>query len=446
MAPHGRSGCNRGPAVKPAKKRSSAKRPAAATTAASSLPDEAPPKLAAGGILAEITSGLAAGSDLQQLLARFMPPLVELAHADAGAIRVLDDAGEHMLLVASQGLPDAVRRAESTMPGSCGACGRTAQGDMPVWSDDLAECARRHDGQYFGSACRRMLTVPLTHRGRTLGVCNLFYAEGHEPPPGSLSLLVSVGALLGLALAHARLERENLRAMVLHERQAIAAEVHDSIGQSLAFVKMRLPLLHDAIQANDADEARRYFGDVRQAVSQAHASLRGILSQFRAPPDPLGFAHALEVSASMFRQASTAQLVLHDELPAGLLSPAQEHQVAQVVQEALLNAARHAQAQQAWVHLRTTPGAGIEVLVQDDGIGPTPAARDAAAPAQASGAAGSHYGLDIMRERARRLGGTLSVSARAGGGTSVRLVFAASPPAAQSQAQAPAGSGAELHR
>jgi len=398
------------------------------------------PRLDSGGILAGITTGLAAGNDLRELLARFMPPLVDLAHADGGAVRVLDDAGLQMVLVASQGLPDDVQRAESTVAGACGVCGRAALGDTPIWAEDLGECARRSEGQYFGSGCKRMLAVPLTHRGRTLGVCNLFYGEGHEPPPDSLALLASVGALLGLALAHAQLERENLRAMVLQERQAIAADVHDSIGQGLAFVKMRLPLLQDAIQAGDVREAGRYFDDVRKAVGQAHASLRGILAQFRATPDPLGLAHALEASAAMFREACTAQLQVRDELPVGLLSPTQEHQVAQVVQEALLNVARHARAQRAWVRLSAAPGPGVEVLVQDDGVGPPPAALDAPAPEQAHAAASGHYGLHIMRERARRLGGTLSIAARAGGGTRVRLFFVTSPAAAS-----PPAGGTDLH-
>lgn len=406
-------------------------------------PSGSPPveaKLDSGGLLAGITTGLAAGNDLQGLLARFMPPLIELAHADAGAVRVLDDAGRQMLLMASQGLPDEVQRAESTVAGACGVCGRAALGDVPIWADDLGECARRSEGQYFGSGCRRMLAVPLTHRGRTLGVCNLFYGDGHEPPPDSLALLSSVGALLGLALAHARLERENLNAMVLQERQAIAADVHDSIGQSLAFVKMRLPLLHDAIEAGDAHEAGRYFEDVRKAVGQAHASLRGILAQFRASPDPLGLAHALEVSGAMFREACTAQLQVRDELPAGLLSPTQQHQVAQVVQEALLNVARHARARRAWVHLGVAPGPAVELLVQDDGVGPPPTALDAPPAGPAPAATGGHYGLHIMRERARRLGGTLSITARPGGGTCVRLIFVTSPAVAS-----PPAAGAELH-
>jgi len=404
---------------------------------------------ASGGILAEITSGLAEGDDLQELLARFMPPLMELAHADAGAVRVLDDTGEHMLLVASQGLPEDVRRSERSVPAPCGICGRAAEGAEPVWSEDLDDCSRRNESPYFGEACRRVLAVPLTHRGQTLGVYNLFYAAGNAPPAGALPLLGSVGRLLGLALAHARLERENLRATVLQERQAMAADVHDSIGQSLAFVKMRLPLLEDALQAGDAREAGRYFDDVREAVGQAHSSLRGILSQFRSPPDPLGLTHALDVITAMFREACTTQLSLRNDLPAALLTPAQQHQVAQVVQEALLNVARHARAQHAWVRLAPaagpagvagppgaalpSPGTAVEVLVQDDGIGPPAApaggAGGAAGGASAAADAGSHYGLQIMRERARRLGGTLTVTPREGGGTSVRLLFGATPPA-----------------
>ena len=78
---------------------------------------------------------------------------------------------------------------------------------------------------------------------------------GQQPPPARvaapsaevLALLKSVGELLGLALDNARLESENLRAVVLNERQMLAAEVHDSVAQTLAFIKMRMPLLQEAI-------------------------------------------------------------------------------------------------------------------------------------------------------------------------------------------------------
>lgn len=285
-----------------------------------------------------------------------------------------------------------------------------------------------------------MLAVPMQYRGRALGLFNLFFDRRHEPAPDVLALLETVGALLGLALHNARLERENLQASVLRERQALAADVHDSIGQSLAFVKMRLPLLHDAICEGHPGEAERYFDDVRSAVGQAHTSLRGILAHYRSTPDPLGLAHALERSAETFRRACPAELALDNQLPPGLLGAEQEAQLAHIVQEALLNAARHAAARHVWVRLGradSDTGPVVQLFVQDDGTGPgVTAGLDGAGTPRSS----SHYGLAIMRERARRLGGRLEVGPRAGGGTSVRLEFAlpalAQPPALQPHALA----------
>jgi two-component system nitrate/nitrite sensor histidine kinase NarX len=371
------------------------------------------PSAPSAGILAEITAGLASGNDLHDLLARFLRPLIDLAGARAGAVRMRDDEGRRMQLVASLGLPDDVLEAERAVEGDCGACGAALHGQGPIWASDLSACARRHAGAYFGSGCLRILAVPLSHRGRTLGIYNLFYDATTAPGPGVRALLESVGALLGLALENARLERENLRAALADERQALAAEVHDSIGQSLAFVKMRLPLLHDAMHAGEVQAAERYFDDVRSAVGQAHASLRALLTHMRTPMDPRGLAHALAASAEAFRQHGGAALEVVNDLPSLRLPAGRDEQVFHIVREALANVERHAAARHAWLRLERS-GDALQVVVEDDGSG---------LPAGA-GAPGSHYGLAIMHERARRLGGTLDVGPRAGGGTRVCLRLA----------------------
>jgi nitrate/nitrite-specific signal transduction histidine kinase len=96
-----------------------------------------------------------------------------------------------------------------------------------------------------------------------------------------------------------------------------------------------------------------------------------------------------------------------------------------IVQEALSNVARHAAAHHAWLHITPVPSRPdwVEVRVEDDGTGlPSPG------PDGVGGASGhTHHGLAIMQERARRMGGTLDFSARPGGGTVVRLAFAAQP-------------------
>jgi two-component system nitrate/nitrite sensor histidine kinase NarX len=258
-----------------------------------------------------------------------------------------------------------------------------------------------------------MLAVPLARRGRALGLFNLYFDAAHEPSAELERLLGSIGDLLALALDNVRLERETLRAALASERQAIAAEVHDSIGQSLAYVKMRLPLLEDAIHGCDQGRAEGYFDDVRSAIRQAHGSLRAVLAHMRAPMDPRGLGQALAGAAEAFRRPGGAVLEVSDEWTGVRLAPSQEAQVFHIVQEALSNITRHAGACHAWLHLAREADF-LAVTIEDDGRGPPPSAADAHS---------SHYGLAIMRERARRLGGTLDIGARAGGGTVVCLRF-----------------------
>ena len=105
---------------------------------------------------------------------------------------------------------------------------------------------QRSQGSYFGHQCKRLLAVSLRHRDQVLGIYNLFFDADAETGPDITAILRSVGELLGLALHNARIERERLRVTVMQERQKMVNEVHDAMAQTLAYVKMRLPLLHDA--------------------------------------------------------------------------------------------------------------------------------------------------------------------------------------------------------
>ncbi|HSC01538.1 MAG TPA: ATP-binding protein, partial [Burkholderiaceae bacterium] len=131
------------------------------------------------------------------------------------------------------------------------------------------------------------------------------------------------------------------------------------------------------------------------------------------PMDPLGLKHALRSSVLAFRELTHVDLAFEDPVPELRLSAAQEFQLLRIVQEALANVAKHAQAQRAWLTIHRHAGR-VDVVVEDDGNGlPEPPAADG----------GSHYGLEIMRQRAASLGGTLDVGPRAGGGTRVHLSF-----------------------
>jgi two-component system, NarL family, nitrate/nitrite sensor histidine kinase NarX len=367
-------------------------------------------------LLTEIAADLAAGGDLRELLVRFLEPIVQLAGAQAGAVRVLSEAGDRLHLVGDIGLPGALCTAEQSVDRHCGFCGDASDSQRVVWADDLAACSRHTAGRFFAQPGRRMLVVPMPYRGHLLGICNLFFDRGAVPPPEVGALLKSVGELLGLALHNARLEAENLRASVLHERQAMAAEMHDSVAQTLSFVKMRLPLLQDALQSHDDARSARYLDDVRQAVGEAHGSLREIITDLRTRIDPRGLGPALEALAARQRERTGIALKVLNRLPTLSLGPERDAELFHVVREALVNIERHAGARRAWLRLRPAR-VGIEISIEDDGVGPP--------LASVQNARSGHHGLVIMQERAHRLGAALTVSARPGGGTRVRLRLAA---------------------
>lgn len=371
------------------------------------------PGRAHGGILAEIAAGVSAGDDLDAVLERFLAPLVRLAGAQAGAVRALSDDGSQMRLVATLGPAQVVGCGQHEVSTACGVCGDALEKKDLVWAKDLAPCARNHADAVLEFGCRHALAVPLRHRGRVLGLYSLFFSGEMRVGDELACLLKAVGELLGLALHHAQLEQDKLRARVLAERQSMAAEVHDAVAQTLAFVKMRLPLLEQAIADREKASAERYCADVRQAVSSAHANLREVLTHLQAPIDPLGLKHALHAAAASFRQLTQIDLDFSDQAPALELTPAQEFQVVRIVQEALANVAKHANASQAWLTLEQLHD---QVCVRVDDNGSGIAETDV-------GEASTHLGLGIMRQRAAHLGGAIDISTRLGGGTRVELNF-----------------------
>lgn len=385
------------------------------TPADGGLAPVAPGAAPMAGILAALTADLSAGHELAPLLRRFLAPIISLAGAQAGAVRALSSDGTRFEPHGDLGLPAAACGAEPDMARQCGHCGTAADTQQWVWTTDLAGCAARSAGGYFGRECRSLLAVPLQHRGRLLGVYNLFFAGTDEPSAEVKSILKSIGELLGMALHNARLEQENLRAAVVRERQGMAAEVHDSIAQSLAYAKMRMPLLEQAIVDHDEAHSLRYCADVRQAVSEAHTGLRQILTQLHSPVDAQGLRQVLELAAASFRLRSGVDLELVNRAPELRLAAEEETQVFHIVQEALANVTKHAGAAHAWLTISRESGR-IEIVVEDDGSG---------LPQAAASADDQHLGLAIMGERARRLRGELEVGRRSGPGTAVRLRFPA---------------------
>lgn len=398
------------------------------TTSAEQAAHDERVKLQALDIISEVSASLADEDDVEELLGRFLGTMLKLAKADAGAVRVLTSDGRHLRLVAARGLPREVVERERLVSVDCGLCGSAVRDNHTHFEIDLHSCAVRTGHPYFDRDCQAMVVVPLQHAGHLMGTYNLFLPRRFELPEAVVLLFRSIGEHLGMALENARLKRENLRITLMNERQLMAAEVHDSLAQTLAYMKMRVALLQDALRDNELERASKYAHDTRQAVDEAYVQLRELLAHFRSRMDPMGLLHALQSLADNFPDRSGIALEFINRVADLRLSVDQEAQVFYIVHEALANVARHSGATRASLIIE---GAGDHyvVTVEDNGKGGQGffAIQNRTGGFEEHPRLRDHFGLNIMRERARKIGGRVEVANLPEGGFRVRLTFPAMP-------------------
>lgn len=388
------------------------------STATPHTPGQGSYKLPALNVLSEIATSLSSDSNLEDLLERFLSTMMKLAGAQAGAVRLVTADGKHLRLVGAIGLPDDVLEVERYTPIECGICGDAARSHAVQHADDMNVCRHNSTRAYFGSGCKHVIAVPLRHKGKTLGVYNLFMASDTPVPEDVTLLFLSISEHLGMALENARLTRENLRITLMSERQMLANEVHDSLAQTLAYAKMRLPLLRETIDTQDRALANKYLNDVDSALEQAYDGLRELLAQFRYRMDPRGLVPALNDLIQSFCGKAEASVDFDNRAPHLDLTPDQEVQVFHIIQEALANICKHARARHVKLIIESGEAQHC-VTVEDDGIGLTQ---------NSSQHGGLHFGLSVMSERAASLGGEVVVESPSRTGTRVRLTFPASVP------------------
>lgn len=203
-----------------------------------------------------------------------------------------------------------------------------------------------------------------------------------------------------------------IRALAISEERArLAREIHDGVAQELAGVAF---LVDDINARLTQDELRPDVVNLRSELTRMVSELRLSIFELRSvveSEEGLGAAlssYSREVGA---RAGLTVHLVLQEA--ESRLSPEVEMELLRIVQEAMANILKHAQAKNVWVMLRTAPPKAT-VRVSDDGVGLGPGRRDS-------------FGLQIMRERAQRVGGVVEVRTRPGGGTVVEVSVDGNP-------------------
>jgi signal transduction histidine kinase len=248
-------------------------------------------------------------------------------------------------------------------------------------------------------------------------------------------------------MAQAKIVEQQRALAMLGEREQLARELHDSLGQVLGYAGFQLEAVQGRIQdgqavisarqaaaseqagaseqadgaglaeaSADLAEAGSQLARLSSVVEEAHADVREHILNLRlAPSDQRPFFATLQHYLDGFSQNYGIQTVLTvgPEISEGMFDPGAQMQLYRIIQEALSNARKHAGASRVQVVFEQQDGQ-VRITILDNGRGFDP---NAATPGGQSGP--GHFGLRFMRERAEALGGCLAVISQPGEGTRV---------------------------
>lgn len=359
--------------------------------------------------LYEVSNFLTETHSLEQLASGFAQKVRRLSGADAVAIRWSDETSQRYLMLGSDCLPEEIANEERCIEAGLCACGQpqaTAQTRViPIHSDTeprLSNCAR--------AGYQSLISVPIRLQNRILGEVDLFYRRDAILSAQDKSLYDALTGHLANAIENMRTDALVREAAVSEERTMLARELHDSIAQSLAFLKIQITLLRQAIQRHDQQQMAKVIEELDAGVKESTNDVRELLVHFRTRTNSDDIEDALRTTLRKFEHQSGLSSHLEIEGHGVALPSDVQLQVLHIIQEALSNVRKHSRAND--VFLTVQRGQNWRFSIRDNGVGFDP--RDATL-------CETHVGLSIMRERAERIGGKVHVVSNPKQGTEILL-------------------------
>lgn len=358
--------------------------------------------------LADMALTISRSPDLPGVLSEALAQAMQATGMEGGIIHLLGPSGGVAVTV-QHGVPADIAACMSRASAGKGCTLWGLKRDLrvvdlgaePTHPDCPEQSCPAMTHQYRG-----LIVAPLRSGNQELGTLTLLQRTETAVSPEQRQFITCLGNQLGVAVANARFQEEIERLAILEERGRIARELHDSLAQTLSWLHLKMDMLTQTIEVGNIPQTRQEAQDVRQVVNQAVFEVRESIDGLRMQPDH-GLSRVVSTYAAEFSRRShlPVELSIGDECH---LSPVVEIEALRILQEALTNAYKHAGATRLAVYLQRHNGY-VELSVRDNGRGFDPQQL----------AAGGHYGLRIMQERAERVNGAFYLETAAGIGTQI---------------------------
>lgn len=360
-------------------------------------------------ILYDMVASLKKSLPLEDILQVFLEKLLGHLNISAGTIRLFEEDG-FLRLAASAGLHTDFKK--NVLSGECLCGALSKEYEVDPWKVTLRVEGMALEGC---SDCRykSVTDIPINYKLKDLGVLNLFHTEVRKYTASEKRLIESLNNHLAAAIEYFNLNSKTKRLAIIEERNMLASELHDSIAQSLAYLKIQGKLLDESLKAKNIDQSLEDLVQIRKGIEECNQDVRELLVHFRTKIESEGLEATLKKFLEKFRSETgiNTEFEVEENLPA--LSPGEEVHIFHIVQEALANARKYADATRVKVSVKCNDS--FDVTIEDNGQGFD--------IEEVKGKGSSHVGIDIMQERAIRLGGALAIESNAGLGTRVRLTM-----------------------
>lgn len=257
------------------------------------------------------------------------------------------------------------------------------------------------------------LALPVRVGRRVAGV--LWLDTSGTPDPVTLTLASAVATAIGDVASKTRLrrrsERRSLELALAKERERIAHDLHDTVGQIFYSIGLRL---HDAATKSSDPGQRASLDELRgQAATGMHEVRASVYAQSVLKTDRAGLAASIREMAQRFSLATGTDVDLRIDAPLGRTAPEVSHAFTRIVHEIFVNVERHARAQIVTVTLRAEHDA-LVLIVRDDGVGLPHRGTD-------GWRGDANFGMRSMAKSVRDLGGTFEVRQAEPVGLEVRV-------------------------
>lgn len=319
-------------------------------------------------------------------------------------LETLLNIGPIKLYLTSDELAASIPVLDTQTPDRPGYC-RNLECDICISTEDPEATGRCRSHQ-------QKMHFAVRAGNRKLGSMEVWYPFGRQLSERGRRLLETLADQLATAVYLQNRMAELQQVSLLEERTVIARELHDSLAQSLSYLKIQVARLQKLHETEGVSEAEQVVVDeLRTGLNSAYRQLRELLTTFRLKLDKPGLHQAILQTIDEFSAKAGLRIELDYNLPMHLLNPNEEIHVLQIIREALSNTFKHAQATEAQVLIDYATGQ-VSVRVRDNGVG----LKDGRVPDQ-------HYGMVIMRDRSLTLGGNLQIGNYQTGGVELALDF-----------------------